>query len=89
MTLSSCRLPESRSTDRTCRPSPDSAPRSSHVAFLLRLVGSRPWTLQPLLCADHAMTELNRQAPGDEKAKTGEAEVGDPGMPLRRVLYLQ
>ncbi len=35
-----------RSTNRTCRPSPDSAPRSCHIAFLLRLVGSPPWALR-------------------------------------------
>ena len=36
----------------------------------------RECRFQPLICTDHAMAELNRQAAGDEKAKTGEAEVG-------------
>jgi hypothetical protein len=35
------------------------------------------------------MVELNRQAASDEKAKIGKGMVGDPGMPLRQVLYLQ
>jgi len=34
------------------------------------------------------MVGLNRQAARDEKAKIGEGAVGDPGMPLRQMLYL-
>lgn len=35
-----------RSTNRTYRPSPDSAPWQ-HIAFLLTPVGARPWPLHP------------------------------------------
>ncbi len=35
------------------------------------------------------LADLNRQAASDEKAKTGDGAVGEPGMPLRRVFYLR
>jgi hypothetical protein len=54
----------------------------------LKLVAGRLWTLQPPFGTNHAIAELNSQAPSDEKVKIGEGTVSDPGMALGRVLQL-
>lgn len=45
--------------------------------------------IQSLICTSHALAEPNMQAASDEITAEVEGAVGDPGMPLRRVLCLQ